>query len=131
MKELNIKEKAIGAGITFPLNVTDGGVYPITGKESLITNNLRSLMLYPVGSRLRAEEYGNYFHSYIEEPNTQALNYIIKRHLLNLVNSHEPRVLTQRIESYTEKAKVSLRLHYQISDTPLQSYIDLYLEKTS
>lgn len=131
MKELNLKEKAIGAGITFPIQVKDGGVYPVVGSDKLITDNLTSLMVHPVGFRLRFEEYGNYFDSFIEEPNTQALNYIIKNHLLNIVNTYEPRINPTGLQSKTAQAQIALRLSYNISNTPLKSYIDVFLDKTS
>ena len=90
--ELNPKQKAIGSGITFPLEVKNGGVYPVLGDIKLIEDNINSLILYPVGFRYRQEEYGTAVESYLEEPNTQALRFYIKNSLIAGIAQYEPRI---------------------------------------
>lgn len=127
--ELNPKQKAIGSGITFPLEVKNGGVYPVLGDIKLIEDNINSLLLYPVGFRYRQEEYGTAVESYLEEPNTQALAFLIKAQLTGAIGAYESRIILKSILTKTFEAAMAVRLTYQLSDTPLQAYIDFALAR--
>lgn len=131
--ELNIKDKAIGSGITFPLKVSnkDGktGVYPVLGEVSLIENNIHALVLYPRGFRFRQEEYGSILESYLEEPNTQALMFLIKANIRSVISQYESRVNLTKIESQQYDSWLVNRIHFNIKDTPLQAYTDMMFNR--
>lgn len=131
--ELNIKQKAIGSGVLFPFKVSEGengkGVYPVLGDTNLIENNVHHLVVYPIGFRFRQEDYGTNLKLYLEEPNTQALAFIIKNMLKSLVSAYESRINLYQIESIQYEDWLVQRLHYQLSGTPLQAYTDFALQR--
>lgn len=133
MEELNIKQKAIGSGILFPLEVTSkegkSGVYPVLGDMNLIENNIQSLIYYPYGFRYRQEEYGTKLESYIEEPNTQALNFLIKAHISSTIGAYESRIILKRITSQQYQDWYLSRIHFQLSGTPLEAYTDMAINR--
>lgn len=127
--ELNIKQKAIGSGILFPFKVEtkDGktGVYPVLGDTALIEHNIRTLFLYPTGFRYRQEEYGTNLQSYLEEPNTQALTFLINAHLKAGIGIYEPRVVLRKITTQQYQDWLISRAHYQLGGTTLSAYVDM------
>lgn len=133
METLNIKDKAIGSGITFPFNITQGkdgkGLYPVVGEVNLIENNIHSLVLYPIGFRFRFEEYGIGLQTYLEEPNTQALMFIIKRLLKTTIAAYESRIKLTQIESIQYEDWLVNRLYYQLKGTPLEAYTDVAMNR--
>lgn len=133
MEELNIKQKAIGSGITFPfkLGSKDGkkGLYPVLGDTNLIENNVHHLILYPIGFRFRQEDYGTNLRAYLEEPNTQALTYIIKSLLKNAIALYEKRILLYQIESVQYEDWLANRLYYRLRNAPLEAYTDVAMNR--
>lgn len=133
MANLNIKDTVIGSGVRFPFQIStkDGktGVYPVTGDINLIEDNIRSFMVYPKGFRFRHEEYGNILESYLEEPNTQALIFLIKANLRTLISTYEPRVQLTKISTQSYESWLLGRLHYSLVQTPIQAYTDIALNR--
>lgn len=135
MKELTIKQKAIGSGITFPFKITESergkGLYPVLGDINLIENNIHHLILYPIGFRFRQETYGTNLKSYLEEPNTQALAYIIKGILKDTISTYENRIIPYKIETTQYEDWMINRLHYYLRNTPLEAFTDIAMQRTS
>lgn len=133
MEGLNLKQKAIGSGLLFPFEITekDGkkGVYPVLGDVNLIENNIHHLILYPIGFRFRQEEYGAGLRPYLEEPNTQALAFIIKRLLKGAIQTYENRVTLNRTETIQWEDWLVCRLHYRLNGTPLEAYTDIAMNQ--
>lgn len=133
MEELNIKQKAIGSGILFPLEVTskDGksGIYPVLGDMNLIENNIQSLIYYPSGFRYRQEEYGTKLESYLEEPNTQALTFLIKAHISSTIGLYESRITLMKISSQQYQSWYMSRIHFQLIGTTLEAYTDMAINR--
>lgn len=133
METLNIKDKAIGSGITFPFNLENKngkrGLYPSLGDINLIENNVHHLILYLVGFRFRFEEYGTGLKTYLEEPNTQALMFIIKRLLKTTIAAYESRIILTQIESTQYEDWLVNRLNYQLKGTPLEAYTDVAMNR--
>lgn len=132
--ELNIKQKAIGSGILFPLEVTTNhngktGVYPVLGDINLIENNIHAVILYPKGFRFRQEEYGSILESYLEEPNTQALMFLIKANIRSIIAQNEGRINLERIETQQYDSWLVSRLHFSVKGTPLQAYTDMMFHR--
>lgn len=133
METKNIKDQAIGSGVLFPFEVTtvDGksGVYPVTGKVDLIENNITSLMVYPRGFKFRQEEFGNILETYLEEPNTQALAFLIKANISSIIRAYEPRVELSKISTQQYESWIKAQIHFNISGTPLPAYTEVFLNR--
>lgn len=136
MEELNIKQKAIGSGVLFPFTLTEDaqgntGLYPVCGDTELIENNIHHLFLYPVGYRFRQEEYGSNLKTYLEEPNTQALMFIIKKLLKWSLYTYENRINLTHIETVQYEDWLINRLHYRLKETPLEAYTDIAMQRNT
>lgn len=133
METLNIKQRAIGSGVLFPFKVTlkDGktGVYPVLRDMDLIENNLRSLMVHPAGFKFRQEEYGSILESYLEEPNTQALRFLIKANISSIFTTYENRITLNNLEFQQYGTWIISRVHFNLKGTPLQAYTDVALNR--
>lgn len=146
LRSLNPLELAIGSGVTFPIQldtktykVWDSksktvqevklrGWYPKRGDLDLIKHNIESALVYPLGFRLREEEYGNNLEASIEEPNTQKLRFFIRLAVRNLVNEYEGRVRLKNVQFKATADGIAMRVHYSvIMDNPLEDYMDIYI----
>ena len=79
----NLYTNIIGIGPLFPIRITENekgekGWYPVNGDIELVHNNLSALLWYDIGQRFRQEDFGTRLWECIEEPNTQALAFLVK-----------------------------------------------------
>lgn len=126
----NYYTKIIGKGVTFPINLTknengDVGWYPINGDSELIRQNLSSLIYYMIGQRIRQEEFGTRLWECIEEPNTQALSFLIKDFLIQAITTWEDRITIQDVEVARNDSGISILITYQINGTNSSQYISV------
>lgn len=150
LQTLTPQELAVGSGVTFPIEITNktrrvwdestrtykdkqvSGWYPKLGDLDLIINNLQSVMLYPLGFRLRQEDYGNNLEACIEEPNTQALNFFIKDEIRSLLVRYEGRISYKSCKIKNLPNGIAVRIHYTINtDVPLDDYLDMFIPSNS
>ena len=114
----NYLTNIVGKGMIFPIQLTrnekgETGWYPVNGDMALVRNNISSIMYYLIGQRFRQENFGNRLWECIEEPNTQALSFIIKefikRHKLNEMTEDEAVIkLNELINKNTGMSFISL-----------------------
>jgi len=126
----NILTDAIGSGVTFPIVITrnDSGTKTwatVSGDVALIENNIRSLLEYHLGLKLRCENFGTRLYECFEEQNNQLLVYLVKRFLADGINGWEPRViLLQKDISVTINGpEINIHLRPQVILT--QSILDI------
>ena len=84
--EKNYFTDIVGIGVTFPIQLTrnekgETGWYPVNGDFKLIRDNISAILYYMIGQRFRQENFGSKLWQCIEEPNSQALSFIIKEFL--------------------------------------------------
>ena len=150
LQTLTPKELAIGSGVTFPIEITKKtrrvwddtshsyvekelkGWYPKLGDLDLIINNLQSAFLYPLGFRIREEDYGNNLEACIEEPNTQALNFFIKDEIQSLLARYENRISYISTQMKNLPEGMAIRIHYRLNtEVPIEDYLDLFVPSNS
>lgn len=126
----NLYTNLIGKGILFPINLTtneDGttGVYPVDGSFELIKHNITSILWYMIGQRFRQENFGTRLWECIEEPNTQALSFLIKNFLNNALSTWEGRITVTSIETSRVDSKINILISYRINNTNTSQYISV------
>jgi len=94
----DILKNAIGSGVLFPieLTLTSDNTHTwgtVSGDISLIENNLRSLLFYQLGQKIREESFGTRLQECLEEQNTQLLTFLVKRFVITSIKLWEPRVV--------------------------------------
>lgn len=79
-------EQAVGSdGKLESVQLPDGRVVPkigwyiLRGDVALIKQNLTAILTYQIGQRFRQEDFGSRTWECLEEPNTSALNLMIKK----------------------------------------------------
>lgn len=117
----SIFKDTIGTGVVFPIELTENedgktGWYPITS-DKLIEHNLCSLIAYNMGERFREEDFGTRLWECLEEPNTQALSFIIHQFLKDSISKWEPRVTYKSSEFTRDGSKLHIRFHYVVNST--------------
>ena len=149
LQTLTPQELAIGSGVTFPIQLTKKtrrvwddktqsyvskeltGWYPELGNLDLIKENLTSLLLYPLGFRIRQEYYGNNLEAAIEEPNTQALRFYIK-HQIRALFATENRITYQGIQIKNLPEGIAVRVRYTLnSEVPIDDYLEMFVPTNS
>ena len=124
----------IGKGVLFPITLTtneDGttGWYPKNASFDQIKHNITSLMWYMIGQRFRQEDFGTRLWECIEEPNTQALNYLIKEFLNDALSKWEGRITVDTIEMTRSSTKVAILVTYTLNNTNTSQYISIVYDK--
>lgn len=134
--ERNYFTDLVGIGVTFPIQLTknengEQGWYPVNGDFELIRDNIRSILYYMVGQRFRQEEFGNKLWQCIEEPNTQALTFIIKEFLKQAIGTWEQRISFKSIQVTREDSKIHIDISYVINGTNTSQYLDLIYDHSN
>nr|DAJ25604.1 MAG TPA: baseplate assembly protein [Caudoviricetes sp.] len=120
----------IGKGMTFPIKLNrnengETGWYPVNGDMELVRNNINSILYYMIGQRFRQENFGNRLWECIEEPNLQALSFIIKEFIKTAIGTWEQRLTFKGIKVARVDAKVNIEVEYSINGTGSSQYLYL------
>ena len=129
MEEYNANIAAIGIGTIFPIELKENdqgqtGWYPVYGDSRLIEENIKALLLYEIGQRLRQEDFGTRLIEVLEEPNTSALSFLIREYIMQALNKYESRVRVTKISSTRLNQKLHILLEFQIIELNLDSFIE-------
>lgn len=129
MEKYNANIAAIGIGTIFPIELKENdqgqtGWYPIYGDSKLIEENIKALLLYEIGQRLRQEDFGTRLIEVLEEPNTSALSFLIREYLMQTLNKYESRVQVTKISSIRLNQKLHILLEFRIVELNLDSFIE-------
>lgn len=112
----------IGSGVLYPIQLTkneygEQGWYPVNGDPKLIENNLCSLVNYEIGQRFRQEDFGTRLWECLEEPNTQALNFLVNYFLTQAINQWEGRITYKDSQISRNGSKLYIKFTYVINET--------------
>ena len=129
MEYYNANIAAIGIGAIFPIELEENdqgqtGWYPVYGDSKLIEENIKALLLYEIGQRLRQEDFGTRLIEVLEEPNTSALSFLIREYMIQALNKYESRVLITKISSTRLNQKLHILLEFKIIELNLDSFIE-------
>lgn len=119
MESINLD--IIGRGVTYPIILTkneDGktGWYPISNGK-LIEHNLSSILNYHIGQRFREEDFGTRLWECLEEPNTQALAFLVDQFLKDCISRWEPRITYKSSTITRDGSKLNILITYVINYT--------------
>lgn len=119
-----IEKNPMGKGATYPIYLTQDdegntGWHTSDKGIDLIENNLCSLLSYELGQRIRQEDFGTRLWECLEEPNTQALNFLVNTFLKEAISNWESRIEYQRSEINRDHSKLYIKLFYKVRATNL------------
>lgn len=117
----SIYKDTIGVGATYPIELTPNdkgeiGWYPVSS-DKLIENNLCSVLNYNIGQRFREEDFGTRLWECLEEPNSQALAFLIDRFLRDCISTWEPRITYKSSTITRDGSKLHIHIIYVINYT--------------
>lgn len=132
----NIYKKLIGKGPLFPIQLTTNeqgkvGWYPVDGNPELIKENITALLYYMIGQRIRQETFGTRLWECIEEPNVQALSFLIKDFLTTALTTWEGRIILQDIQTARVGSKLNILVTYAINGTNSSQFINIEYDLTN
>ena len=118
----NIYQIVIGSGAMFPIQLGTNdqgktGWYPVVGDPALISQNLIALINYMIGQRFRQEEFGTRLWECIEEPNTQAQEFMVYSFLKEAIAKYENRISLQKSSVSRIGSQVKVCFSYLINTT--------------
>lgn len=127
---MNYFTNIIGKGILYPFNLQvnskgEMGIYPVDGSPDLIKENISALLYYMVGFRIRQEPFGTRLWECIEEPNTQALSFLIRDFLVSAISTYEDRVTITSVDVSRADCKINILISYRINNTDTSQYIGI------
>ena len=128
MEYYNANIDAIGIGAIFPIELEENdqgqtGWYPVYGDSKLIEENIKALLLYEIGQRLRQEDFGTRLIEVLEEPNT-SLSFLIREYIMQALNKYESRVRITKISSTRLNQKLHILLEFKIIELNMDSFIE-------
>lgn len=132
----NIYKKLIGKGPLFPIQLTTNeqgkvGWYPVDGDPELVKENITALLYYMIGQRIRQETFGTRLWECIEEPNVQALSFLIKDFLTTALTTWEGRIILQDIQTARAGSKLNILVTYAINGTNSSQFINIEYDLTN
>lgn len=135
MADYNSNIDMIGVGALFPiqLSTTDQGKgwYPAQGDPALIENNLRALVEYMIGQRFRQEDFGTRLWECIEEPNSQALEFMVREFLKQAIGRYESRITIKKVTTERYYSKLYITMEYALVGLGRQSYMTLTYDSST
>ena len=129
MEEYNQNIAAIGIGAIFPIELKENnqgqtGWYPVYGDSKLIEENIKALLLYEIGQRLRQEDFGTKLIEVLEEPNTSALSFLVREYIMQALAKYESRVSVTKISSTRLNQKLHILLEFMIVELNQDSFLE-------
>lgn len=118
----NLYTKVIGKGVLFPIQLTKNekgevGWYPVNGDINLLYNNLSALLWYDIGQRIRQEDFGTRLWECIEEPNTQALSFLVRDFIKQSFDKYEFRITFLDAKTSRRDAEIHIEMRYKLNET--------------
>lgn len=94
------------------------GWYPLMGDISLIKQNLTAILTYQIGQRFRQEDFGSRTWECLEEPNTSALNLMIRNFVKDSISAWEPRIIALKVFTLKPtKESIRLLIYFRVQNS--------------
>lgn len=118
-------EQALGSdGKPESVQLPDGRVVPkigwyiLRGDVALIKQNLTAILTYQIGQRFRQEYFGSRTWECLEEPNTSALNLMIRNFVKDGIAAWEPRITALKVLALKPtKESIRLLIYFKVQDS--------------
>lgn len=118
-------EQAVGSdGKPESVQLPDGRVVPkigwyiLRGDVALIKQNLTAILTYQIGQRFRQEDFGSRTWECLEEPNTSALNLMIRNFVKDGIAAWEPRITALKVLALKPtKESIRLLIYFKVQDS--------------
>lgn len=118
-------EQALGSdGKPESVQLPDGRVVPkigwyiLQGDVALIKQNLTAILTYQIGQRFRQEDFGSRTWECLEEPNTSALNLMIRNFVKDGIAAWEPRITALKVLALKPtKESIRLLIYFKVQDS--------------
>lgn len=118
-------EQAVGSdGKPESVQLPDGRVVPkigwyiLRGDVALIKQNLTAILTYQIGQRFRQEDFGSRTWECFEEPNTSALNLMIRNFVKDGIAAWEPRITALKVLALKPtKESIRLLIYFKVQDS--------------
>lgn len=118
-------EQAVGSdGKPESVQLPDGRVVPkigwyiLRGDVALIKQNLTAILTYQIGQRFRQEDFGSRTWECLEEPNTSALNLMIKNFVKDGIAAWEPRITALKVLALKPtKESIRLLIYFKVQNS--------------
>lgn len=94
------------------------GWYILRGDVALIKQNLTAILTYQIGQRFRQEDFGSRTWECLEEPNTSALNLMIRNFVKDGIAAWEPRITALKVLALKPtKESIRLLVYFKVQDS--------------
>lgn len=94
------------------------GWYILRGDVALIKQNLTAILTYQIGQRFRQEDFGSRTWECLEEPNTSALNLMIRNFVKDDIAAWEPRITALKVLALKPtKESIRLLIYFKVQDS--------------
>ena len=94
------------------------GWYILRGDVALIKQNLTAILTYQIGQRFRQEDFGSRTWECLEEPNTSALNLMIRNFVKDGIAAWEPRITALKVLALKPtNESIRLRIYFKVQDS--------------
>lgn len=94
------------------------GWYILRGDVALIKQNLTAILTYQIGQRFRQEDFGSRTWECLEEPNTSALNLMIRNFVKDGIAAWEPRITALKVLALKPtKESIRFLIYFKVQDS--------------
>lgn len=94
------------------------GWYILRGDVALIKQNLTAILTHQIGQRFRQEDFGSRTWECLEEPNTSALNLMIRNFVKDGIAAWEPRITALKVLALKPtKESIRLLIYFKVQDS--------------
>lgn len=94
------------------------GWYILRGDVALIKQNLTAILTYQIGQRFRQEDFGSRTWECLEEPNTSALNLMIRNFVKDGIAAWETRITALKVLALKPtKESIRLLIYFKVQDS--------------
>lgn len=117
-------EKSIGSGPLYPIIIESGSWKTTKGSLELISNNITSILVFQVGTKLRQEVFGTRNYECLEEPNVNTTRLLVYRFTKDAIAAWEPRIRLDDVKVHFTPTSIEIKLRYMVLTSKLVSELD-------
>lgn len=117
-----LKNKFIGTGITFPLEIDGGTSEPIVSSDlKLIRSSIGVILNWPENIRFFNERFGCRIEELLEEPDEAVSRTLAKQFIRDALEKWEKRIIIKEVKALdsTIAGRIDLQIHYEIRNTKI------------
>ncbi len=115
------RNKFIGSGIIFPIEIGNNGRPEIISDITLIRSSVKIILAWVLGTRYFNEAFGSRIEELIEEPDDSVSKSLLRHFITESLNKWEKRIVIKGVQlTNAGVGKIDVMIYYSIRNSKIE-----------